>query len=205
MRVMLDGQCVVEQADSLRDALAAASNRAEELGRLILEVNADGEPLPPQSLEAPEDHSGSIGELALVSADPQAFALNILHESADAVDQTLKLQVDAANKMEQGEPQDSFEALSAGLSMWDMVQQAIARTREIAPPAEAQLAARVDDHITQLRDQLLSVRGSIESQDWAALGDTLRFDLADLGTSWSSLLREWADGLPRTKPKPNNS
>ncbi len=205
MRVILDGQCVVEQADSLKDALEAASDRADELGRLILEVNADGEPLPPQSLETPEEHSGAIDELALVSADPQAFALNILHESADAVDQTLKLQVDAADKMEQGEPKDAFEALSAGLSMWDMVQQAIARTREIAPPADAQVAARVDDHITQLRDQLLAVRNSIESQDWASLCDTLRFDLAELGASWSSLLREWADGLPRSKPHSKNS
>lgn len=201
MRVTLDGQCVVEQADSLRDALGVAGDRAQELGRLILEVHADGQPLPPQSLETPEAHADPISELALVSADPYAFGLNILHESAEAVDLALTRQIETADQMEQGEPKDAFESLAAGLAIWDMVQQAVGRTREIAPPANEELAAKIDDHISRLRDELLAVRSSIECEDWAGLGDTLRFDLAELGTSWSSLLREWADSMPRSAPK----
>ncbi len=198
MRVMLDGHCLDEQSDTLRDALALASGRAEQLGRLILEVHADGQPLEPEALGTPEAHAGPIDELSLVSAEPNAFGLNILHESAAAIDQALGMQTQAADLMEQGDSAQAFKSLSGALAMWDMVQQAVGQTQGFAPPADAQTAAEVDGHIAKLRDELQAVRKAIESQDWSTLGDTLRFDLAELGQSWSALLRTWADGLPRT-------
>lgn len=197
MRVMLDGQCVVEEADTLRDALGAASDRASQQGRLILEVNADGEPLAPEALESPESHTKAITELALVSADPKAFGLNILHESAEAIEQAMAQQVQAADLIEKGDPNAAFASLSGALGLWDMVQQAVARTRDFAPPADEAMGSRLDQRITELRDQLQAVRLAVETQDWASLGDTLRYDLADLGTAWTELLREWAGGLSK--------
>ncbi len=197
MRVLLDDQCVCEHADSLTEALRAASERAEELGRLILEVRADGEHLPSKSLEVPDEHADPIAELAVVSAEPAAFGLNMLDEAAVAIAEALKLQVSAADLMEKGDAQKCFEQLSAALTVWDMVQQAIAQTRQFAPPPTSGLDQRVEEQITGLRDQLLSVRTTIEAQDWATLSDTLRYDLAELGQDWIQLLREWAHDLPR--------
>ncbi|MCB1281952.1 MAG: hypothetical protein KDB18_10560 [Salinibacterium sp.] len=195
MRVMLDGHCVTEEADSLREALGAASERASQQGRLILEVNADGTPLAPEALESPELHTDKITELALVSAEPRAFGLNILHESAEAIEQAMIGQVEAADLIEKGDPTSAFKSLSGSLALWDMVQQAVARTQEFAPPRDESIGAEVDQRVAELRDQLQSVRASVETQDWAALGDTLRYDLAELGGAWSDVLRRWAGGL----------
>ena len=174
MRVLLDNHCVSERADSLSDALRAASDRAEELGRLILEVRADGEHLPSESLEAPDEHEAPIAELAVVSAEPAAFGLNMLDEAAVAIAEALKLQVSSADLMEKGDAQKCF-----------------------APPPTADLNQRVETQIAGLRDQLLVVRTTIEAEDWATLSDTLRYDLAELGQDWIQLLREWAHDLPR--------
>lgn len=195
LRVMLDGECVAESSPNLAEALQAASTRAQERGRLILEVLADGQPLPGSSLDEPLSHPQPISELSLTSADPSAFALNILHEAAEAIDQAKDSQSVAADLLEQGDATQAFEKLSTGLQLWDMIHQVVERTLAIAPPTRAEDRESVDQHVVQLRDRLNDLRDSVNTQDWAALSDLIRYDMAELAQAWAVMLRTWAQGL----------
>lgn len=195
VRVMLDGECVTEASPTLADALHAASTRAAEKGRLILEVLADGHPLPGESLDQPESHAEPVAELSLTSADPTAFALNILHEAADAIEQARERQAVAADVLEQGDITKAFEHLSISLQLWDMIHQVVERTLGIAPPVSDEHRDAINEQVIQLRDRLNELRDAVKAQDWAALSDLIRYDMTELGTSWTTMLRAWATGL----------
>jgi hypothetical protein len=195
MKVFLDGECLQESAASLEDALAAANTRAEQRGRLILEILADGSPLPGESLDQPQDHREPISELAMISADPVAFARNILHEAVDALQQAKERQRVAIDLLEQGIATEAFEHLGYGLQLWDMVQQVVSRTSNIAPPADDAQREHIDAQVILLRDRLGELRDAVGQEDWAGLGDLVRYDLTELAESWSVMLRTWADGL----------
>lgn len=198
MRVYLDDECVSEQSTGLAAGLRAAVDQAQTRGRIVIEVHADGEPLPGESLDDPDSHSAPIGELRLKSAPPRTFLKMTLHEAADALEQAERAQKEAADLLERGDAKSGFDRLGVAFVLWDAARDVLSKSQQILgidldtlrqdPPSVA-------DSVASLCRTLDAARDSIGKEDWATLSDLLRFDLAEEGARWREMLRDLAERI----------
>lgn len=202
MRVIFDNAELLNDATTLEQGLRAGTQRAEELGRLIVDVIADGEPLPGELLDDPASHVGSFAELRITSAEPAAFVRVTLMEAADALEQARAGQLLAADHIDQGRAPEAFQALGVALGVWDAVRDLVQRVSQLlgvdltgASVVVNGEQTRVDESVASLSRQLEEVRRCVAAEDLAGLADALRYDLSEEAGRWRSLLTGLAEAV----------
>jgi len=202
MRVIFDDAELLSDAATLEQGLRAGTERAEALGRLIVDVVADGEPLPGELLDDPASHAGSFAELRMTSAEPAAFLRVTLMEAADALEQARAEQMVAADHIDQGRAPDAFQALGVALGVWDAVRDLVQRVSQLLgfDLTEASVVVngeeiRVDESVASLSRQLEEVRRCVAAEDLSGLADALRYDLSEEAGRWRFLLTGLAEAV----------
>ncbi|GIK19455.1 MAG: hypothetical protein DYG93_10415 [Leptolyngbya sp. PLA2] len=202
MRVIFDEAELLSDAATLEQGLRAGTARAEELGRLIVEVIADGEPVPGELLDNPASHTGSFTELRMTSAEPAVFLRVTLMEAADALEQAGAEQLLAADHIDQGRSPEAYQALGVALGVWDAVRDLVQRVSHLLgfDLTEASVVVkgeeiRVDESVASLSRQLEEVRRCVAADDLSGLADALRYELSEEAGRWRELLTGLAEAI----------
>lgn len=191
MRAYLDDEPLELDGQTLGAAVLAGRKAAEEKGRMIVEVWADGSPAPAADLEEMPEVEPYADEVRFVSASPGALVAHAFEEAAENLDGAREAQVEAAAQLARGETADAMNNVATSLRIWESVRSAIQQGCSVLGVSPGELAG--DDEATQgaingLLEALREVQRAMADQDIAGLADTLEYDLDELAETWKELL-----------------
>jgi hypothetical protein len=210
MHVLLDGQPLDIKRPSLAEALRAGIAAAGAQGRIIIEVKADGQSLPEESLEFPSDDVAEFAELRLTTADPRQLVRVTLLDAVEALESARAEQMTASELLATGKIEESLGHLQTALATWQAVRDVVSRSAAVLRLRldNVQLQG-VEEHESlsvasgELNAALTSVKTALTHEDWSALSDVLAYDLEAQARLWKRLLTAFADHvmtITRTGP-----
>ena len=190
MQIWLDAE-TMDATDSIEGALAAARERAEQSGRLIVEIHADGSPIPDALLDDPPSESCGIQELRFVTVDPVEFMVQTLRDTRESLDATKAEQTVAAGLIQSGKLSEAIASLGSILEGWQAARDVVDQLSALAEIDLGSLA--IDDTtgnecINGLSHTLGEIRNAVTNEDWSSLGDLLEYDLDQQASNWMSLV-----------------
>jgi hypothetical protein len=198
MRVVIDG-CAAPRELSGNEAtlVAALATAREQAGeRFIVEVLADGIPVPAKDLESPPDFAPYAEEVRFHTVDRD----DVIREALESVEAALadlgKQQEEVAALLQTGRSAEALNELSLVLGTWDSVQQLAATlaTLESGTPhtQEREDAAVLLGGASQdLLRIMHGVKQAVLGTDWSTLSDILSYDLLDLAAQWQDALNTY--------------
>lgn len=195
MRVYLDNRLLEDAGSTLGAALDSA--RAGAKGRLIVDVLADGRPVPVKDLDRPPTHSPYAGELRLTTADPRKLAAHALREAGDELKKSEPSHARAGELVQAGKTQDALAALVEALSAWETVQRTASACVAIDALVAPASRSGVESATAELTTHLEQIKKSLHAGDWSTLGDALLYDSSELISRWMKLLDGMATELER--------
>lgn len=193
MKLIMDGQTVADDIAGVSQAIDIARDKAAELGRLIIEVKADGQSADALLDTMPQDTAG-VGELGITTADRVSFLTETMHDAKDVLDRIRVDQKQAASMIDQGNVNDANTSLGTVMEGWQAVRTVVDQSAALMGvdlhDFEVNGAAAADV-VSGFAQDLVELRTAVTNEDWSALGDVLGYDLEDRAQAWNSLL----DGL----------
>lgn len=190
MRVYIDNT-ELEANNSIADALDAAREHAENDGRLIIDIIADGQTIDDAMLDNPPSDNGGISELRLTTTDPVAFLMETFASARESLALVREDQSTAADHLRKGDLEPAVEALNGVLTGWQAVGDVVAQSAELADIDLNTFefdGLQAKGVIEKLGDTLFEIRTNLTHQDWSSLGDAIEYDLDDLAKQWDALL-----------------
>lgn len=193
MQVFLDDKPCDIRADCIGDAIAALAAIAEDDGRMIVDVQVDGDAWGEAQLNDRASVNATADEVRLRSAEPRALVAQTLADAADALHDANTLQTDAAELIQSDDQKQGMSKLQDAISIWLGVEQAVTKGTELVGldldscrvgerPAQA--------YVDRLNTQLTIVRNQLEAGDHLGLADTLLYDLPEIVEEWRTLLKQ---------------
>ena len=188
MRILLDGShCKDLDATTVGEAIEAACNRAQQLGRVVIQVDVNQRTLEPDQLRDPETISSTAEEVALTSLEPVGLLRQTLALGVDALQAANERFAMAAHAIQAGEAEKATTSLKEGIEFWQTVDEHVLRE---AVPMVQQLSTNAppksefDALVSELEDALGSIKQAISSGDLAALSDSLLYEFPDTSQRW---------------------
>lgn len=186
----------LDTADNLEAAFEIARKHAEESGRLIIDIQADGQPIDDALLDQPPTDAAGINELRLTTTDFNAFLIETIETAKDALESTRGDQVEAADQIRTGELEPAIESLKSVLEGWHAVRDVVGQSAALADINVDTLEITDAKGTTTsgaqcvdaLSKALAEVRNCLGKSDWASLGDAIEYDLDDQVNTWNALL-----------------
>lgn len=186
----------LDTTDNLENAFEIARQHAEDAGRLIVDIQADGHPIDDALLDEPPTDNAGITELRLTTTDFNAFLIETLNTAKEALEGTRTEQTETADLIRTGAFDQSIESLKSVLEGWHAVRDVVGQsaalaeinidTLEIIDAKGTTISG--EQCIDALSKALAQVRNSLGKQDWASLGDAIEYDLDDQANAWDALL-----------------
>jgi hypothetical protein len=203
VRVLLDNRDIGVDRPDFPGAIEAGVAACQALGRVVVEVKADGKALNDNDLRALASAGASVSVVELISAEPRTLVAGTLAQAVQALDRVREQQQLAAGKVHSGKPEEAVEGLQTILGTWQAVQQAVdqggtllgVKLGEIGfleNPGGLSAAAKL------LFKDLTALRTGLEGNDWSAVGDVLGFDLEAHAVRWQDGLRHLTRELVKT-------
>lgn len=186
----------LDTTDNLEAAFELAREHAEAAGRLIIDIQADGQPIDDALLDEPPTDAGGISELRLTTTDYNAFLIETLNTAKEALDGTRADQTEAADQIRTGNFDQSIESLKSVLEGWHAVRDVVGQSAALADMyidtieiTDAKGNTSTGEQcVDALSKALAEVRNCLGKQDWASLGDAIEYDLDDQANAWNALL-----------------
>jgi len=205
MPVFLDEVAVELEGGQLGELIAAAQQRLEPSGRIIIEVAVEGDAIVGDALSQRQDEALAGRTLKLYSADPRELTLTLLEQVRAELDPLRKMQADAAELLQQDQPADALKQLGEAMGVWLQAQQAVLHAAQVMKVDLDNLV--VDDrtlasHVEQLRVQLEEVKTLIVGGDTVGLADALAYEWPDTIDAWDRLIAKLADTIESTSTPP---
>ncbi len=190
MRVMLDDRVCPVDADTVGEAVAAAASRAQESGRLVVEVVVDGEQWeqPDPAALHPADRTAKL--VSITSADATELVSEALGEAADVLVEAGDLQKQAGELLQRGEDEPAMSKLADAVACWLSVQQAVSMSIDVMQSQDVPLPeeSKLESSVSELGTHLEMVRDCLRHRDSLGLSDALLYDLPQAAERWSELL-----------------
>lgn len=204
MRVFLDDQIVPLERRSFAWALGEVRLRAERSHRVIVEATLDGLSIPEEALVDPPDEDFPGAEIRFTSDDPTELVRRTLGQVASALEDTQLEQNRAAELLQSGSIEQAMTHLSAALSNWSDVQQAVNSSvlltgldLDTLSIDRGGRASPLSSSIAGLSAQLKELKLGLSAQDWSGVADTLSLDLSEQADEFKEVLRAISDALPK--------
>jgi len=186
----------LDTADNLEAAFGIARKHAEDAGRLIIDIQADGQPIDDSLIDEPPTDAAGINELRLTTTDFNAFLIETIETAKDALVSTQGDQIEAADQIRTGELEPAIESLKSVLEGWHAVRDVVGQsaalagididTLEITDAKGTTITGA--QCVDALSKALAEVRNCLGKSDWASLGDAIEYDLEDQANTWTALL-----------------
>ena len=119
----------IDATDNLEAAFEIARKHAEDAGRLIIDIQADGQPIDDALIDEPPTDAGGISELRLTTTDFGSFLIETISSAKEALDLTREDQIEAADQIRTGEFDPAIESLKAVLEGWHAVRDVVGTIR----------------------------------------------------------------------------
>ncbi len=181
MKLYLDDVLLPCPIDTLEGALDVARQAAQQTGRVIIEAEWDGEPIPDATLEAADASPLGKNEVRFRSTDPRALVSTAMHEMADVLERGIEVQRQTAEALQSGQMEAAFGNLTEVLDMWQGVRRSVedgaallgVRVETLVINAEGGTSEIVMGHVGRLSDLLNDVRTGVAGEDWSSLADLM--------------------------------
>lgn len=186
----------LDSPDNLEAAFEIARKHAEDSGRLIIDIQADGQPIDDALLDQPPSDNAGVEELRLTTTNFKAFLIETIESAKDALESTKGDQVEAADQIRTGELDQAIESLKSVLEGWHAVRDVVSQSAALAE-IDVNALEIIDakgtsttgaQSIESLSKNLAEVRNCLAKSDWASLGDAIEYDLDDQINAWNALL-----------------
>lgn len=181
----------LDSIDNLEAAFELARKHAEEANRLIIDIQADGQPIDDNLLDEPPTDCAGIQELRLTTTDHTSFLCETINSAKEALQLTREDQVCAAELIRSGQLEPAIESLQAVLEGWHAVRDVIGQSATLAEINIDTLTfsnTTGEQCVDHLSKTLADIRTSLEKQDWASLGDAIEYDLEEQIINWGLML-----------------
>jgi len=181
----------LDSIDNLEAAFELARKHAEDANRLIIDIQADGQPIDDRLLDEPPTNDAGIRELRLTTTDHTAFLSETIQSAKEALQLTREDQVSATDHIRGGALEPAIESLQAVLEGWHAVRDVVGQSAALAEIDVNNLVVANttgQECIECLSKILADIRASLEKQDWASLGDAIEYDLEEQVINWGILL-----------------
>jgi hypothetical protein len=211
MRVLLDDTQIEIDRPTLACALETGVGRAQQAGRVVIEIKLDGVALTDEQLAEPSDEETPGAEVVMTSAEPVELMRATLLDGRHALAETIPLQKEAAKLLHAGQTKDALQAVGETLGLWQAVQQVVQQAVTVVgqtphsltlePPEPGQDPIPLAQRIEELAQTLIEIRDSMRAGDFTRLADALEYDLVERAELWQLLLHNFAAALT-TDPEP---
>lgn len=201
MKIILDNEPIDVPEQTVDAAIDAAKAAAASRGRIVVEVQGDGAPLPAGVIDNPPADDAGLTELRFLSAVPGPFVRETLLEASGALDAASADRQHAADRIQGGSISDAIEPLQRVLETWSVVGDVVERSgammgvdvAKVDVPAQGERAATTGEQcIQELAGRLAELKGALAGQDWAGVSDLLAYDMDGLTDRWRGLLDQLA-------------
>ena len=198
----------LETTDNLQDAFEKANKHAENAGRLIIDIQADGQPIDDALLDEPPTDAAGITELRLTTTEFSSFLIETIHTAKETIELTRDDQLACADQIRAGTFDPAIETLKSILEGWhavrDIVDQSAALAEiniDLLKVIDAKGNESTGDQcVDALSKALAEIRNCLGKQDWASLGDAIEYDLDDQSNTWNALLDAIIKQIPSNAP-----
>jgi len=198
MQVFLDNDPLETDAATLAQALQAAVEAARQRGRVIVEVEADGEPVADEDLDNPSQDPAFCDELRFVSAEPRSLVRVTTLDAADALEQTRSRCAQASEMLQTGQIAEALRDLAECLAAWETARRVVQEgCALLGLPLESEegLGPGAQEQVAALTETLEAVKAAVASQDWATLADLLAYDLDEQADAWRRAMQAMGERL----------
>ena len=200
MKIFVDETEAAAGGATLGAALEAARRVADERGRIIVEVWADGERIPDDDLAEPPAFEPYADEIRMVTAAPEALVVSTLLDAADALEEIKATQARAARAMQTGETTEAMQAFGDALGVWEAVRRSVGEGCALLGRSPAELLGEngrqsLTEASQALAADLTGLRDAAQQEDWSSAADILEIDLAERADTWQDILRRLASAL----------
>lgn len=198
MRVYLDDAELPGPIDSLAQAIDVARRAAGAKGRVVVEANTEGSPIPDALLERPESAPSQPPSVQFLSADPRAMVRSAMLDAADLLDRARDDHAGVVAALDAAELDSVREPLDRVLSAWSACVATVRDGGELIGIDLEQPAAggpSANQRVSSLTVTLMEVKRCLNAHDWAGLGDAVGDDLERQARDWDAMLKSLADSL----------
>ena len=198
MPVKIDDQPVALEAGSLRALLAAAREHLAPAGRLVVQVQVDGEPVGmlsvggvEEALDADQPTDFDSQDVQMYSATPAELAVGALDQAREQIAAARQQQEDAADLLQKDEPAEALQLVGGSIAEWIQAQQAVTSVAQLL--GLDLTAIKVDDQDVATRTQelltrLVELKELLEANDHVALADALAYEWPETTDRWDAAL-----------------
>ncbi len=200
MAVYLDDEAVELSGGDLAAVLTAARDRLAGSGRLVVEVQVDGEAVAADAWQGATVRSLSGSDLRLYTADPRDLSRSTLESLLAALDEVAKWQREAAELLQQDQQPQAMGKLTQAMEVWQQSQQAVTQATTLTgidlndTAVDGEPASAIID---QVLAQLRAVRDAIQSGDMVGLADSLAYEWPGTTEKWQKLVTSVIEKIDR--------
>jgi hypothetical protein len=194
MRAFLDDAPLPTERPTLAAAIRAGSARAQQSGRVVVEVFVDGQQAGESLLDQPSDDP-TTSEIRLVSIAPRELVRQTMLDCIDALQAANTDQLETARLVQAGKIEEALEPLGRAVGTWQAVRDAIERSTAILHGRQNLESPALHSLLEGLAGRLEEIRSSLAREDWCALADVLAYDMPEQVKQWSDALAELAGRL----------
>jgi hypothetical protein len=196
----MDDKAVTVHGRTLEEVLAAARQRLEDEGKVIVEVEMDGKALAGDELAAKMTTEVDDGvEVRLYSADPRELAAATLQQGIARLEEARQAQREAVLLLRDNKLDEAMTQIKRAVDIWHMSQKAVLHS-SVLVGIELENEKFEDRPVMEstqaLLRQITSLRNHIQSGDTAALMDSLTYDWPGMIDHWQRLMQSlvgWID------------
>lgn len=198
---MVDDKSVALERPTLAAAIAAGAAHAESMGRIVVEIKADGVTLAERDIESAPDVPGTFQQVSVETASKAELGASVLEAASAALSDLVSAQRFVADQILATKLEPAMNALKEVLDVWQGVrggteQVCIMLATDLptlgASVGRAEEAGAIVGRTAAILNEVMR---SVQSQDWSTLADVMTDELTELARAWQELLGAIAAGL----------
>ncbi|MEM9415914.1 MAG: hypothetical protein AAGA29_10625 [Planctomycetota bacterium] len=191
MAVRIDDKPVALEANSLRSLLAAARDHLAPSGRMVVQVQVDGEMVVDEALESEAPTDFSQTDVQVYSAKPAELAVGALEQARAMIEDASGQQEQAAELLQKDQTAEALTQVGESIQGWIQAQQAVTAVAQLL--GLDLTAIQVEDETVAARThellaRLVELKNTIESNDHVALADALAYEWPETTQRWDAAL-----------------
>ena len=202
MAVYLDDQPVTDAGDALGAVVAATNQRLSAAGRMIVEVEVDGEGLAGEALAARQHEPIAGREVRLTSASPGDLAVQVLDQVRGRLHESRQLQAECASLIQQDKAPEALRQFNQVITAWLQVQEAVQNVVRLMGMDVQGLqfeGTTAAEATTELVASLQGLKRMIQDGDTVGIADALAYEWPDMTDCWDRMLADLIERIETSK------
>lgn len=199
MPIYLDDELVQLQGTDLKSVLSEATHHLADRGRIVVEVQVDGQPLIDDALDERYKTALAESEIRLYSANPQELAVMTLQQVKGKLEDARQAQSQAASHLQEDRLELAMQDVMRTIEVWQQTQQAVLRSAQLLGidlDSREVAGQSVPDMTSALLEQVTDLRTILETGDTVGLADAMAYEWPATVQKWETLISEmieWID------------